>query len=301
MILVTGGAGVVGSRLVKSLMDQGHRVRALTLPNDPYLDRLSTVDCEITSGDISRKESLLGIFKGVKTVYHLAALIIAADPIDYERVNVEGTRNVVEEAAKAGVRHFIYISSAAAIYPGSSEYARSKARAEEIVRNESGFEHTIVRPTLLYDENGGQEFMLFLNYLKKFPIVPFIGRGRARKNPVTLDDVVQGLLAIADNPRAHGRIYNFSGGEELSIWELAELLLAYHGLKRIIVPVPVWLCRLTAWAMEKAMKNPPLTRYAISRIEAQAGLDNSSARRELGYHPLGIREGLKKYFQFPAR
>ena len=294
MILVTGGAGVLGSRLVRGLVEAGHTVRALTLPGDPNVDRLSGVNCDIVFGDVADAHSLAGAFDGVKTVYHLAAVIIAQDPSDYERINVGGVKNVVAGARDAGALHFVHVSSAAALHPEGSAYARSKLDGERIVREQGTMHFTIVRPTLIYDRDGGQEFRMFLAGLERFPVAPFVGLGRARKNPVHADDIVKGLVAIASNPRTYGKVYHFSGGEVVSILELARLALALRGSSRPIVPVPVPLCRLAAFIMERTMKKPPLTGYGISRIVEDAPLDNSDARRDLGYDPVGVHEGLAR-------
>jgi nucleoside-diphosphate-sugar epimerase len=296
VILVTGGAGVLGSRLVLGLRARGHAVRVVTLPGDPGAARLAGAGCEIVFADVSDAASLAGAFDGVDTVFHLAAVIIADDPAVYERVNVGGVRNAVGGALRAGVRHFVYVSSAAALHPDGSAYARSKSEGERLVRAARGMRHTIVRPTLIYDRGGGQEIMLFLESLRRFPIVPFVGRGRARKSPVHADDVVKGLVAIAHNEAAHDKTYAFSGGETITIRELAELLLAVHGERKPFVPVPVPLCRLAASALARVMRDPPLTQYGISRIVEDAALDNSAARAELGYDPIGVREGLARCY-----
>ncbi|MDD5306535.1 MAG: NAD-dependent epimerase/dehydratase family protein [Deltaproteobacteria bacterium] len=294
MILVTGGAGVVGARLVRGLATAGHAVRALTLPGDPNAARLADTGCEIAYGDVADAGSLVRVFDGVHTVYHLAAVIITRDPRDYDRINVGGVRNVVAGARAAGVTHFVHVSSAAALHPEGSAYARSKLEGERIVSSQDAMRFTIVRPTLVYDRDGGQEFRMFLAALERFPVAPFVGLGRARKNPVHADDVVKGLLAIAGNPRAHGKTYALSGGEAIPVRELAKLMLRLRGSSRPIVPVPVPLCRLAAFVMERVMSDPPLTRYAVSRIVEDADLDNSEARRDLGYDPVGVREGLAR-------
>ncbi|HET7451835.1 MAG TPA: NAD-dependent epimerase/dehydratase family protein [Thermoanaerobaculia bacterium] len=293
-VLVSGGVGVMGSRLVKDLAAAGHRVRALTLPGDPYVSRLDGVDARIVYGDITVPETLAGLFEGVTTVFHLAGVILSGDPTIFARVNTEGTRNMVEAAGRAGVRHFVFVSSTSAIDP-ISEYARSKAAAEAIVRA-SPMAWTIVRPTLVYERAGGEEFLGFLRSLLKYPVVPFVGRGRALKNPVHVDDMGRGLLAIAGNPQSHGKTYNFTGGEEISIRDLARLMLRHQGVSKPFLHIPIPVCRAAAFVMEKTMKRPLLTRYAITRIEQNASPDNAEARRDLGYDPIGVTEGMERSF-----
>lgn len=282
----------MGSRLVKALVANEKKVRVLTLPGDPFVSRLDGYDCEIVYGNVAEAETLNDVFYGVKTVYHLAAVIIAHDKSIFEKINVGGTRNMVEGAKAAGVDHFIYVSSAAAAFPNASDYAKSKMKGEEIITSLQGMKYTIVRPTLMYENGGGQEFMMFMDYLKKYPVAPFIGRGRALKNPVLVEDAVKGLAAIADNPKTYGKTYNFSGGEEISIWDLARLMLKHQGISKPFLPLPLPVCRFIASLMERFMSNPPLTGYAISRIEQDASPDNTSAREDLGFDPIGVTEGM---------
>jgi len=138
--------------------------------------------------------------------------------------------------------------------------------------------------------------MGFLESLLKYPIVPFVGRGLARKNPVFVEDIGRGLLAIANNPKSHSKIYNFCGGEEISIRDLSKLMLRHQGVSKPFVHIPLPVCRAAAFVLERVMKNPPLTGYAITRIEQDAAPDNSEARRDLGYEPIGVAEGMERSF-----
>jgi NADH dehydrogenase len=269
------------------------------LPHDPKVSLLDGVECEIVYGDVSRADTLKGLCRGVESVYHLAAVIIAYSREVLWRINVEGTRNIVSEASASGVGHFIYVSSASAEWPEGSDYAQSKLAAEAIVKSSSRLKWTIIRPTLTYGRDEGQEFLMFLESLTKYPVVPFIGRGRAMKSPVLADDIVRGLLAVAGNPKAYGQTYNFSGGEDISIRDLARLMLKHKGISKPFLHVPLPACRAAAWVMERTMKRPPLTRYGISRILHEAALDHSSAARDLGYDPVGVREGMQMVYPLP--
>jgi nucleoside-diphosphate-sugar epimerase len=293
--LVTGAAGVMGTRLVTRLLKAGWHVRALVLPGDPLRSRIEDLGCEIREGNVSDTATLGGLCRGIDTVYHLAAVIISPDPSLLWRVNRDGTANVVDEAVHASVRHFIYVSSASVTYPVRTPYAESKLHAEQLVAN-AGLDYTIVRPTLVYEAGGGQELMMFLDYLRRFPIVPFIGAGNALKRPVWSEDVVDGLLRLAGNPVAFGKTYNLSGAEAISMLDLARLLLAHHDAARPILPLPVGLCQAAAHVLSRVMKRPPLTSSAIAGVINDADLDPAQAMSELGYRPLGVREGFRRCF-----
>ena len=283
---------MLGSRLVRKLAASGHQVRALVKPGDPCVDRLRGIACDIREGDIEFAASLAGVFEGIDTVYHLAAVILSPDPSVFQRVNRNGTAHMVAGAAQAGVRHFVYCSSASVVYPRRTRYAESKLAGEALVKAERRFVHTIVRPTLVYEDNGGQEFLLFQQYLERFPVVPFIGDGRARKRPVWAEDIVDGLARIAGNARSHGQTYNFSGADSVSIRELADLMLARRGIRRRFVHLPVRLCQAVAVVMGAVMRDPPLSLQAIAGLVNDADLPPDAAISDLNYRPVGVRQGL---------
>jgi nucleoside-diphosphate-sugar epimerase len=298
--LVTGAAGVMGARLTARLRKAGWQVRALVLPGDPLRARVEALGCEVREGDVSDAGSLGGVCDGVELVYHLAAVIIAHDPTVFQRVNRDGTAHLLAEARRAGVPHFVYVSSASVVYPRRTRYAESKLEAEQLVKG-SGLAYTIVRPTLVYEQGGGQELMMFLAYLRRFPVVPFIGAGRAKKRPVWSEDIVDGLVRLANAKVAHGKTYNFSGAEALSMRDLAELLLLHHDKPRPFLHLPVWACRALAAVLALFMKRPPLTSSAIAGIVNDADLDPTEAMTDLGYAPLGVRAGFQRCFPTAAQ
>lgn len=278
--------------MVARLLADGHRVRGLVLPGDPLRARLDGTGCEIVEGDVRDAPSLTRAASGVDVVLHLAAVILARDPGDYDAINRRGTANMVAAAAAARVRHFVYVSSASVVYPRLTPYGQSKLDAEGLVARAGVFEHTIVRPTLVYDETGGQEFALFHQYLRRFPVVPFIGSGSSLKRPVHADDVVDGLARIVGNPVCYGQTYNLSGGEAITLADLGKLILRLDGLERPFLRVPVPVCRVVATVLGWFMKNPPITPYAIAGFMNDANLDPSAAVADFGYQPRGVRAGL---------
>jgi nucleoside-diphosphate-sugar epimerase len=296
MILVTGGTGAMGSVLVRELAKRGHSVRVVCLPDDPFVSRVKDCVSDVRYADVSNRQDCAGICDGVSTVYHLAAIIVSKDEADFTRINVLGTQNIVEQATKANVGHLVYISSASVLYPDPTPYSLSKRAAEDIVAK-SGLPCTIIRPTLVYGEKGGQEFDMYLAYLRKFPIVPFIGNGASLKRPVFVEDITAGLLALCDNKASYGKTYNFSGGEALSIKDFSRLCLACMGMEtKWLVHMPVWLCMVIARLMRLVMKDPPLKWQVIAGITQDANLDPLEAMADLGYAPKKVSEWLPKVF-----
>ena len=299
MILVTGGTGVIGMRLVDKLMATGNRMRILTLPGDPAVEKMKQKDIDIFYGDITDVTSIKNVCRNVETVYHLAAIILSPLNTDlFWKINYQGTKNLLQEAGRSGVDHFIYVSSASVTYPITNEYAKSKKNAEELVVH-SGIPHyTVVRPTLAYEDGGAAEIVHFINYLKKFPVIPFIGRGNALKSPVFVEDIIDGLVNIHGNEKAYGSIYNFSGGEQLTLEEMAKRLLKHMGKKKLFIHLPIVICKVLAACsimMSRLIRKQPLLTYqTITGVTQHANLDNSKAVKDLNFHPRPFREGIKE-------
>ena len=294
-ILVTGGTGFLGSRLVRRLVEKGHRVRAMAVERDPLLSSLDGVGCEVVTADITRPETLGAALAGVGTVFHLAAVLVADDPELFRRINLEGTRNLVDACVAAGVPHFVYVSAAAADYRVRTDYGEAKFRAEQLMRaprEQTSF--TIVRPTLIFGPNGGgQELVMYVRQLRRFRgVVPVVGRGAARKRWVFVDDVVEGLSLLAGTTAAYGKVYNFGGGDAHTMRRYTELLCRRLGIGGPIVPVPVWLCRALAAVLGAVQKRPLLKRDTILGVIMEADVDIEPARRDLGYRPVGFEEWL---------
>jgi NADH dehydrogenase len=295
-ILVTGGTGNIGSALVRRLIDSGYRVRVLALPEDPLKSHLNITGVEFFYGDISNKSSLTGVCTDIDTVLHLAAVLLSDDDSVFDRVNIEGTQNILQVAGQNNVKHFIHVSSASVVYPRTTPYSLSKRVAERLVK-ESGVPWTIVRPTLVYSENGGVEFNMFLDYLIRFPIIPFIGSGQAVKRPVYIGDLIDAFVRLAAIPEGTGKIYNFSGKNAITMIDFARLCLLLSGSEnKPIVNIPEWLCIIAARLMKKFMKNPPLKWNMIAGVVQDANLDPSETINDLGYEPHELVDQLRKCF-----
>jgi NADH dehydrogenase len=290
-ILITGAAGEIGSRMVRRFHAQGHTVRALVLPGDPLATHLGDA-AQIHFGDVTKPETLAEAFAGVDVVYHLAAVLLCEDAERFRAVNVEGTRNVAAAAEATGVRHLIHISSASVVYPKTTHYSRSKRQAEDIVTACRKVRFTLVRPTLVYDRDGGLEFKLYADFVKRYPVVPLVAGGRARKSPVHVDDLLSGLLAMAGNPITFGKTYNLSGGETVTLRELAELMLARQGRSKPMLTIPASLCRVAARAWGALNRRPLLMEHTLAGLTQDADLDHSAATQDLGYQPIGVRAGI---------
>lgn len=290
----------MGRRLSLALAARGFRARVLCLPSEAApggpAEPLRAAGIEVMAGDVRDPATLPPATAGMATVYHLAAILLSPSrPEAFNEVNAEGTANLLRACEAAGVRHFIHVSSISVLYPWSNAYARSKRLSEEFVRA-SRLSFTVVRPTLAYEDGGSVEFMRFVDHLRRGPVILLPRGGRAMKNPVHVDDLVAGFLALAGNPRALGRTYAFAGGEALPLREMARLLLAHMGRPKPILGFPLWvgfvmagMARLLSLLTGRA---GVVTVQSLTGLVQDAVPEDGGAAMDLGYRPRGFREGL---------
>ena len=294
MILVTGGTGFVGGHLIRRLRQEGLPVRTLARHPD-RAQPLKDLGVEVVLGDISEKVSLEKAAEGIERVIHLVGIIQEIPGVTFRGVHVEGTRNVIEAARKAGVRHFFH-QSALGTRPGAkSEYHRTKWEAEEFVR-QSGIPHTILRPSLIYGLGDGFTTRLS-EMLKLVPVMPLIGSGKSRVQPVYIDDVVSCMVKAVTGDAFLNEIYEIGGPDQLTYEEVTKAIAEAMGIKRTAVHVPLFFMKPIARALETMLSNPPLTTDQLIMLQEDNVCSMRDIRDAFGIEPLAFREGLRKFIR----
>jgi nucleoside-diphosphate-sugar epimerase len=239
MILITGGNGVVGTRLALKLAEGPGKVRVLGAAPSESDPRLRHAGIEVVYGDVTRPEELEPAMRGADQVVHLAAVLFSPeDPARHEAVNAQGTRHALAAAERCGVRHFVFVSSISVLYPRRNAYSASKAAAEDAVRG-SAVPWTIVRPCLVMD---GLEYRAFENAVLRWPILFLPRRGAARKRPLRADALAEALSGPLGDPAAFGKTLALGGNEIVSLREMAARILRARGRRKLVLPVPeAWL------------------------------------------------------------
>lgn len=191
MILITGGTGFVGSHVIRRLRSAGLAVRAI-VRSPAKAGALRDLGVEVVPGDIADASSLVAAATGCDRIIHLVGIIQEAPAVTFRGVHVEGTRSVLAAAHKAGVRYFLHQSALGTRPNAASEYHRTKWEAEELVRL-SGIPCTILRPSLIYGP--GDLFTIRLSSMFKLsPVLPIIGSGTSKVQPIFIDDVASCIL-----------------------------------------------------------------------------------------------------------
>lgn len=267
MILVTGGTGFIGPRVVHALRERDKPVRALVRrPGGRAATTLAAWGAELVQGDMTDAESLRRAVEGCEAVVHLVA-IRQGRPEEFRRVMEEATRDLVAAAKDAGVQRFVLMSAL-----GTSEqtkdlvpYYHAKWVQEETVRG-SGLEHVIFRPSFVFARDGGI-LPTFRKLAKLAPVTPIIGSGRQRIQPIWIDDLAGYFAYGVDRPEAANRLFELGGPDVVSWNEFWQRLKRTLGQRRPSVHVPVRLMRMNALLTERLPGNVPLTRDLLTMLE----------------------------------
>jgi nucleoside-diphosphate-sugar epimerase len=309
---VTGGSGFIGGELLRRLADGGCAVRALAR-SDRSAGVVAGLGAEPAAGDLDDVGAMTAAAQGCEVAFHLAARVAQWGSKDeFRRVNVEGTRNALEACSAAGVGRFIHCGTEAAVLAGEplvnadesaplrpdspAPYSATKAEAERLVREASrdGFETVVLRPRFVW---GAGDTTLLPEIIAATEAGRFVwvGGGNHRTSITHVRNVVEGLLLAAERGRP-GEAYFVTDGEPVVFREFISEMLRARGVdppeRSIPVPVAGVLARggELAWRVLPLRGEPPLTRFALWAASQECTLDDSKARRELGYAPIVSRE-----------
>jgi 2-alkyl-3-oxoalkanoate reductase len=326
-VLVTGGGGFLGTALIKLVLERGLRVRSLARRRYPHLEELGV---EQILGDIADPAIVGRAVAGCETIFHTAAKAgIWGSEREYERTNVQGTRNVIEACRAHGARRIIYSSSPSVVFNGldmegvdesvpyshtfEAAYPATKARAEQIILgSNSGSLATIaLRPHLIWGP-GDNNLLPRIIARAKGGRLRRIGRRDPLIDPIYIDNAALAHLLAADRLEAGspiaGRIYFVTQGETIPLWDMINHLLKAAKLapveRSVARPVAFAAAGLmeVGYVLSRRQKEPPMTRFLARQLSTTHWFNIDAARRDLGYEPrVSISEGLRRLEQWLER
>ena len=312
MWLVTGATGHIGNVLLRKLIERGEKVRALILPGESR-DPIQGLEVEAVEGDILNLDSLSNSFEGIRGVFHLAGVISIMPGSNnfVHRVNVEGTKNILQVAKEKKVKRLVYTSSIHAIKRMKEgiidealpydlentygEYDRAKAEATVEVQKaaHAGLEAVITCPTGVigpYDFRGSLMGHVIHAAAQQKPTLFVDGA----YDFVDVRDVADGLIAAAEKGK-RGESYILSG-QKISVRYLLETVREITGKHFFQMKIPLYLAKFAAlftpMYYSLAKVHPRFTPYSLEVLKSNSNISHAKATRELGYRPRSLYESI---------
>jgi len=290
-VFVTGGTGFVGRAVIQALRAEGCAVRCLVRRgSERDLRGLGAI--ERIEGDVMSRQSLEHAMDGCDAVIHLVGIIREhpAVGVTFERVHTQGTINVLEAAAAVGARRYVHMSALGTRSGARSRYHRTKWSAEEAVRA-SPVPWTIFRPSIIYGRGDGFVTVL-ARMIQRLPIVPIIGAGRQRLQPVPVVDVAQGFVRALTLDASVKHTYDVGGPEPVTMVDLIDRVAAAMGRRRPIkAHVPLGLVRAVTRVLYR-FSDYPLTPDQLLMLEEENTCEPGPFYETFGLVPVPLDTGL---------
>lgn len=295
-ITVFGGTGFLGRRLVQRLVAEGVTVRVAVRHPDPADRALRTTGSDQImpfGADVRNRAAVAAAVAGADAVVNAVSAYVEKGDVTFEAVHEQGAEMVAREAASAGVARHVLVSGIGSD-PGSGfPYIRARGRGELVVR-EAFPGATIVRPGAMFGP-GDALFGTLADLARLFPVLPLIGGGHTRLQPVYVQDVAEAVARILADHRTAGHIYELAGPGVYKMRELVEITLRLVGKRRLLAPFPFAVAAIQARLFE-LLPSPPLTTGQVDLLRADNVVSGAlPGFQELGIEPKRVEEVVPTY------
>lgn len=314
MILITGGTGFIGSHLVDALVSKEEDIRLLVRKTS-NIEKFKNLGVDIFYGDITDKNTLKGIAKDVDIVYHLAGKVgeWGASDSEFIKINIEGTKNILNTSLENNVNHFIFCSTPGVLgltgyreakedlpYNPRGIYEKTKCEAEKLVmrfHEEMKLPITIIRPDFVYGP-GDMRRLKFYKLIKN-NFFFMIGDGESFLHPSYISDIIYGFELVRNNRKAIGEVYNIAGPRPIMVREYLETIARVQNVTIPRFKVPKVFAVNAASFLEKISpvtnKEPLISQSKIDFLTINHGSDISKIKNQLGYFPkIEFEDGIKR-------
>lgn len=288
-LFISGGTGFVGGHLIRELLGRGHQARLLVHRRSPASEGLEQVE-----GDVTRLESFEKTAEGCDAMINLVGIIreFPAKGITFEHLHVQATANMLAAAKKAGIRRYLQMS-AVGTRPGAvSAYHKTKYQAEELVRA-SGLEWTILRPSLIYGP--GDAFVTLLaGQLRLSPVMPVMGSGTYRLQPIHVGDVARCFALALERPETIGQCYELCGNDRLNFNDLLDTVAAALGKSAPLKPhAPLGLMQ----AIIPILQHIPQFPITMDQLQMllEENICDGQWQKTFGFEPRDFKAGIREY------
>ena len=284
-VCVFGGTGFLGRRLVRRLATEGATVRVAVRHPERARSVLATAGVDRVTpvyADVRDQTSVAAAVSGVDAVVNAVSAYIEKSGVTFKAVHEQGAKTLAQESAAAGVARLVLVSGIGADPESGYPYIRARGRGEQV--SQRAFPGvTIVRPGAMFGP-GDALFGTLAHVARLVPVLPLIGGGRTRLQPVYVEDVAQAVARLLADPGTAGRTYELAGPGVYTLRELVKITLRLIGKRRFLLSVPFAVAEAQA-RLFQLLPNPPLTTGQIDLLKA----DNVASAALPGFRELNIQ------------
>ncbi len=302
LVTVFGGTGFLGRHTVRALAKAGKRIRVAVrhplqgffLPPMGTVGQIALVKCNVREED-----QVAAAVAGAEAVVNLTGILSPGGEQTFEALHAEAAGTIARCAAAAGAQTLVHVSAIGADKDAESQYAASKGDGEARVR-EAFPGAAILRPSLVVGAEDGF-FNRFAALARALPVLPLIGGGHSKFQPVFVGDVAAAIARCAADPSLGGKTYELGGPTVYSFKELLEIVLRETGRKRLLVPVPFALATLKAFFLQ-FLPDPLLTPDQVTLLRSDNVVTGGDTLATLGIVPTSVEAELPTYlWRFRAK
>lgn len=288
LVTVYGGSGFVGRHVVQALARTGCRIRVAVRRPDlaGHLQPLGGVgQIHAVQANLRYQDSVMRAAEGSDAVVNLVGILFETGKQKFSAVQAEGARNVAVAAKTAGAEAMVHVSAIGSDARSESLYAKSKAAGEDYVRKTFP-NAAILRPSIVFGPED-EFFNRFAAMARISPVLPLIGGGATRFQPVYVGDVAKAVVTTLQDDRTQGRTFELGGPDVLTFRQVQERVLEYTGRRRLLLPVPFWLAKLKASFLQ-LLPSPLLTVDQVKLLEQDNVVSIGARTRRNTFKDLGI-------------
>jgi uncharacterized protein YbjT (DUF2867 family) len=302
LVTVYGGSGFLGRHVVRAIARTGARLRvAVRRPElAGHLQPLGGVGQIVpVQANVRAPDSLLAAAEDADAVINLVGILYATGKQTFKSVQDEGARHVAEAAKAGGAKTLVHVSAIGADQNSPSVYARSKAAGEAAVK-EVFPDAVIVRPSVVFGPED-DFFNRFAALAQVSPVLPLIGGGETKFQPVFVGDVARSIVAALEGKAGAKAPLELGGPEILTLREVMERVLAYTMRSRMLVPVPFWAAKMKA-AVLQLLPKPPLTIDQVRLLETDNVVSTAAVKagrtlQGLDIEPVAVASVVPDYLE----
>lgn len=288
LVTVFGGSGFVGRHLTRALAQRGWRVRVAVRRPDlaGHLQPLGVVgQIQAVQANLRYPASVLRAAEGSDAVVNLVGILAESGRQTFGAVQAQGARTVAEAAARVGASRMVQMSALGADRESPSDYAASKAYGEAAALAAMP-SAVVLRPSIIFGPED-QFFNRFAALARFSPVLPLIGGGLTKFQPVYVGDVAAAIVAALEGRAQAGATYELGGPEVATFHELMDYILEQTGRRRLLVPVPFWAARLKASVLQ-VLPGKLLTVDQVNLLEQDNVVSPAAAAGGRTFEGLGI-------------